>query len=252
VLLADGRSHSAELAPRLCHDSTLYDINAVRKVTRKKKYFAQKLLEWSKTTGVSYPWRQTDNPYDVLVSEFLLRKTRADKASEVYTKLLNKYPSLGDLNKADTDEIRSVVNSLGLGKTRSIWMKNCLKKICERFGNRISSEDRIYQALDKNQKYLRSALQCFAYDENCAILDVNVSRVIERMFSIDLGKEPHKRTFAWVLASILVPEKFYKEYNWALLDLGRLICKARKPACDICPLRKSCEYARGHRKQPAD
>jgi A/G-specific adenine glycosylase len=237
------KTRRVELASRPIQNLELNN-EVVRRITRKKKYFVNKLLHWSKDISISYPWRKTDNPYKILLSEFLLRKTKADKVAEVYPNLLTKYPSLRDLNKAEIEDIRFIINPLGLGKTRTTWMKKCVSEICQRFGDQVSRDVRMYEALNKNQKYLKAALQCFAYEENTAVFDVNVSRIIERMFSVKLGKESHKKALSWDLASILVPEKLFKEYNWALLDLGRLVCKARDPNCPICPVKKLCDFAR--------
>lgn len=219
------------------------DSKTHRKVQAKKQQFVTLLLQWSRTVKQDYPWRNTTNPYHILVAELLLRKTRADQVKPVYRVFLKKYPSLKELSEASRTEIQETVQSLGL-KYRSQWICEISKNLTAGYQDGLSSDfGTILNALGEGKRYTTSAIRCFALGEDIGVFDVNVKRILERVFSIDLGKNAHKRRTSWALSNLLVPSGRAKEYNWALIDLGRLVCTARNPKCQACPLSKICDFA---------
>ena len=81
---------------------------------RQIKCFRQQLLTWSQQNFREFPWRKTSEPYPILIAEFLLQKTDANKVLPVYKKFLAKYPTLQDLATANVEEIATLLKSLGL------------------------------------------------------------------------------------------------------------------------------------------
>lgn len=215
-----------------------------KRVQSRKKDLGHRLLAWSRSNSPSYPWRQTSDPYRVLVAEMLLRKTKADQVKKVYERFIKRFPSLRAVYDADTERIRSIICTLGLD-FRSAWIKEISRGFYEKCGNTIPSDEMSLEyALGKKRKYLLNALKCFAFGENIAMFDVNVRRILGRVFSIEFGSQAHKDQSSWKLASLLVPEGLSKEYNWAIIDLGRMICTPRRPKCNMCPIRGLCDYGR--------
>jgi A/G-specific adenine glycosylase len=207
-----------------------------------KKIFVSNLALWAKKHPQTYPWRTTDNPYDILIAEILLQKTKADQVSNTFVQFVKDYPNIESLVAANDSEIKEKIESLGLGNTRTRRIKKIALLIHCSFKNDLS-EETFRQVLGKNSPYLLNALRCFAFGRPYPVFDVNVKRILERVFDIDFGKNAHRSDRGWQISEILVPKKNSKEYNWALLDLGRLVCISRNPKCPSCPLKNICKYS---------
>lgn len=213
------------------------------RIARIRKLFMSRVLQWGTNNARSFPWRETGNPYNILVAEMLLRKTSADQVNHVYKQFLKSFPTLESLACADSNVIHSHIIRLGLDG-RSKWMKDVAYDIYRKFGNRIpSNEHQLELAIGFSRPYLLNAIRCFAFGKNVPVFDINVRRILERVFSIDFGADAHKAKRSWEIASLLVPDDSPKQYNWAMLDLGRSVCTAKRPKCRICPLNDICEFA---------
>jgi len=213
------------------------------KIFRKKNSFTGNILKWSKKNSSKYPWRETSNPYDIMISEMLLRRTRASSVITVYNKFLERFPDISRLAKGSIKDIEVLIKSLGM-KSRSTRIKSVAETIVKNHGEQIpSTELKLLDIIGKGSLYTVNAIRCFGFNQKVAIFDVNVKRILERVFSIDFGKDAHKKMSSWNIASILVPEKNVKQYNWALLDLGKSVCTGTNPKCNICPLKTICDYA---------
>jgi A/G-specific adenine glycosylase len=214
-----------------------------RLVRSRKKKIVQKLLAWSTIHSPVFPWRTTNNPYFVLVSELLLRRTRAEQVREVYTQFTRMFPSIHSLATAKESDIGKVIYGLGI-VTRSRLIARISRKISNGYSGEIPSDAAsLTLALGKNSRYTRNAILCFSFNQDVPIFDSNVKRIFERVFTLNLGNEAHKKESSWELASQLVPRGKSKNYNWALLDLGRMICTPARPKCNDCPISSVCDYA---------
>ncbi|MBI3638724.1 MAG: hypothetical protein HY223_00220 [Thaumarchaeota archaeon] len=218
------------------------DSNLMKKVDSRKIILVNNLLRWSKNNSPDYPWRNTSDPYHIMVSEMLLRRTRASSVIDVYKKFIRKFPTVSLLSKSSVEEIENIIRSLGM-KSRSDKMKSVAKMIVEKYsGNFPSKESELLAIIGKESQYTVNAIRCFGLNQQVPIFDVNVKRIFERILSIDFGKSAHKKKSSWKLVSTVVPEKNIKQYNWALLDLGKAVCTPVDPKCKICPLKTICDY----------
>lgn len=92
-------------------------------------------------------------------------------------------------------------------------------------------------------RYAANAVLCFAYGVRVPVVDSNVARVYSRVFDITPGAKRLSSAHAlWDFAREVLPRKRIKEYNWALLDLGGTVCRARKPLCSECPVARICAF----------
>lgn len=213
-----------------------------RKIDDRKTTLANNLLRWSKENSPEYPWRKTSDPYHIMISEMLLRRTRASSVIEVYKKFIKKFPTVFSLAKSDIEEIENVIQSLGM-KSRSDKMKSAANIIVEKYsGNLPSKESELLAIVGKESQYTVNAIRCFGLEQRVPIFDVNVKRIFERVFSIHFGKAAHKKKSSWEIVSSAVPDKNIRQYNWALLDLGKSVCTVAEPECPICPLKSICDY----------
>ena len=214
-------------------------------LSSKKELFVQSILDWSQKQSQDFSWRKTDNPYHVLLAEIFLRKTKADQVQKMYDSFLLAFPDLESIYNTSEAEIQKQIYSLGLGNIRSLWIKKICNDLYSKYGNNLS-ERNLESILGKEKKYLLNALKCFVFGHKVALFDVNIKRILERVFGINLGVNAHRKEISWNIAFILIPDKDWKQYNWGMLDLGRMICTASKPKCNICPLRQLCKYSMEH------
>lgn len=218
----------------------------VEKVNERKSLIIKKLLEWGYRHSPLYPWRRDTTAYNILISELLLRKTRADKVAQVFPHFLQQFPTIHHISDSSIGHLRKVIYTLGrLKRDREIM--DLARKLSEKYsGNIPYSEKDLFDLIGIQSRYTVNAIRCFAYDERVSIFDINVNRILSRVFTINFGPQPHKNENSWKLAQMLLPEKMVKEFNWALLDLGRMICTP-KPKCEICPLMTMCDYAKNNK-----
>lgn len=122
----------------------------------------------------------------------LLRTTRADQVKRVYEQFICGFQSLEALSIANIEHIREVIYPLGM-YSRSKWILYISKKLNLCSTNQIQSNAyNLEKALGKNSWYILNAIKCFTFGENTAIFDVNIKRILERIFSIQFGKKAHK------------------------------------------------------------
>lgn len=211
-------------------------------VKAKKQFIAKSLLNWSRKNAYQFPWRKNTTAYRILISELLLRRTRAQIVRRVFPSFIKRFPTLHDLSVATSKQIKKEIHTLGRTK-RDIQIRNIAKNLSKKYMGRVpNSEIELLEIIGKHSIYTVNAVRCFAYGERVPVFDINVSRIISRVFSINLGNEPHKNKESWLLAETLLPYNRVKEFNWALIDLGRTVCIS-KPKCKICPLLKICSFA---------
>lgn len=214
------------------------------KIRTRRKEIWNRLLKWAMQNDPGYPWREKITPYRILVSELLLRKTRADQVSLIFSRLVAKYPSIDALAASNPAELEGLIYSLGRTK-RASKMVDIAHTICQVYDGKIpNGEKELLRAIGSQSTYTVNAIRCFAYQERVAIFDVNIKRLIQRLFSVNLGQDAHKKQISWEIAEQLLPRENFRQFNWALLDLGRTVCTNNVPDCPLCPLRGSCDYAK--------
>jgi len=206
-----------------------------------KKAFPKLLLEWFRENGRSYVWRRKKDPFEILMAEIMLQRTRADQVEPVYLDFIKKFPNAWQLNRATKKEIAKYFGRLGL-----LWRAKRVKRLAEelvnRFKGEIPKERDLLLSLPAVGEYMADAVLCFAYGNDVAVVDANVCRIIERVFGIIPKGEARRDHRFRSLAQEIVPCGRAKEFNWGLIDLGALICTPRDPSCSICPLESLCVY----------
>jgi A/G-specific adenine glycosylase len=195
------------------------------------------LVRHYRREGRRFPWRSTNDPYVVLVSELLLQKTPATRVAEVLKEFLKKWPSIQDLAAAELNDIERMIGTLGLTK-RARFLKEVAVKIVEAHKGEIPRGEALAN-LPGIGRYTANAIRCFAYGERVPIVDANVARVLKRYFGIRGDKPAHGDESLWKLAHMILPQKKYREFNYGLLDTAAKYCRP-KPLCAGCPLKSHC------------
>jgi len=197
--------------------------------------FTRKLLAWYKRNARVLPWRETRNPYAILVSEFMLQQTQVSRVVEYFPRFMARFPTIGSLAAARPKAVMEQWDGLGY-YARARNLHKLAKQVAET-GDRIPDDPENLRTLPGVGRYTAGAVACFAYEKPVPTVDTNVRRVLERAFG---SKE------VWELAEQLVPKKGERawRFNQALMELGALVCTARKPKCPECPVRTDCVAVR--------
>jgi DNA (cytosine-5)-methyltransferase 1 len=213
------------------------------------KRFQTSILNWYTINERRLPWRGTNEPFKILVAEFLLQKTDVEKVKDVYGKFVHYWPSPQALSKARISSISKIIQPLGL-RYKANRLKLTAKAIVEKFSGEIpESEDKLLE-LPGVGRYIACAVECFAFNKPKAVLDTNVIRILNRVFGIQSEKNrPRDDPCLWDFAQTLVPTNNAKEYNWGLLDYGALVCKSKEPLCRECVVHNICIF---HKKMKFD
>ncbi len=197
--------------------------------------FTRKLLAWYKRNARVLPWRQTRNPYAILVSEFMLQQTQVSRVVEYFPRFMARFPTVASLAAARPKAVMEQWDGLGY-YARARNLHKLAKQVAET-GDRIPDDPEDLRTLPGVGRYTAGAVACFAYEKPVPTVDTNVRRVLERAFG---SKD------VWELAEQLVPKKGERawRFNQALMELGALVCTARKPKCPECPVRSDCVAVR--------
>ncbi len=204
----------------------------------KKRKFQKQLLKWYGEHGRDLPWRRTENPYKVLVSEIMLQQTQVDRVIPKFHEFLEKYPTVQDLAQAQPEEVRKTWYPLGYN-IRPYRLHGIACEAMERYGGNIPSQEEELLSMKGIGKYTAGAIQSFAFQKDAPILDTNVMRVLHRIF-IGTGDPKKQKSMLWILSEKLIPKGKGYDFNQALMDFGAMVCTARKPFCLLCPMRDIC------------
>ena len=206
--------------------------------------FRGRLLAWGRTNRRSFPWRDTRQPYQVLVAEVLLHRTRASQVVPLYLRFVRRFPSWRSIVETPPRELRRLLRSLGL-TWRVDQLHKMAKEIVTRFRGRTPRKLEELESLPGVGHYKAAAVRCFAYGEQEILLDTNTVRVLGRLRGLKQTDASRRsrlyREEMWRLMDNCVA----RDFNFALLDLAALVCHPRNPDCNVCPVRDNCFYGTG-------
>lgn len=197
------------------------------------------LTRWGKKNGRHFPWRETSDPYQVLVAEILLQRTRGEQTVEVYRRFLSRFPTPMALDKAPVDGVQKIVGTLGFAR-RARLLRELGEALVENHAGRVPRSRNDLMALPGVGHYGADSTLCFGFGEPRAVIDANVVRVISRVCSRRYDRETHRKAWVRRVVDTALEVAPAREYNYAVLDLGATVCTARSPRCEICPLRHHC------------
>jgi len=205
-----------------------------------RRTFRRRLLDWYDRHGRALPWRETSDPYHILVSEIMLQQTQVDRVLPKYHEWLTKYPSLEALAAAPEPDVTRTWYPLGYN-IRPKRLQSIAKEAVARYGGQLPSDETTLRSFKGIGAYTAGAIRSFAFRERAAILDTNVARVLFRVF-IGTGtpKAHATKKHLWGISAALVPQRRVFDFNQALMDFGAMLCTARKPKCLVCPMASQC------------
>ena len=210
--------------------------------------FSQKLIQWYHRHHRDLPWRHTQDPYRIWLSEIILQQTRVAQGLPCYLRFVDKYPTVADLARAAEQDVLRLWQGLGY-YSRARNMHYTARQVVEEFGGKFPDT---YQELLKLRgvgSYTAAAIASFAYGEAVPAIDGNVYRVLARIFGIktDIQSTTAKKEFTDV-ARQLIPAADAGTFNQAMIEFGAIQCQPVAPDCLLCPFNDMC-YAFQHGAQ---
>lgn len=205
-----------------------------------ERRFRNDLLAWTaKTPAREFPWRAESGPYEVLIGEILLQRTRGENVVPVYVRFLERWPTPEALSTARTASLRSTIKPLGLEKRTEMLKK--LGRALTGLGG-IPSQPADLLKLPGVGPYAAHAVPVFSRGANLPLVDWVIARVLRRYFGLAGTKRPNADTELWSLAGRVAEPGRARDLWLGALDLSASFCRPR-PCCAACPLELGCHFA---------
>jgi len=194
----------------------------------------QSLLHWYETHGRhDLPWRTTNDPYHIYISEIMLQQTQVKTVLErFYFPFLERFPTLTEVAESHQDDVLKMWEGLGY-YTRARNLHNAARQC----GGILPNNAHDLIQLSGIGRSTAHAIAAFAYKEPLPIMDANVKRILYRYYALESRDEKKLWGYAYTLFDSAHPF----EYNQAMMDLGATVCLAKKPLCSTCPLESTCQ-----------
>ncbi|MCP4641067.1 MAG: A/G-specific adenine glycosylase [bacterium] len=197
------------------------------------------LLRWYRREARDLPWRRTQDPYAVWVSEIMLQQTRIDQGAPYYERFMAAFPTVEALAAASDDAVLKLWEGLGY-YSRARNLHKAARLVAE--GGRFPETAEAWTELPGVGRYTAGAIASIVFGERAPVVDGNVIRVLARLFDIEAcTDDTATRKVLWALAETLVPPKNPGDFNQALMELGAMVCTPKSPVCDGCPVRNQCQ-----------
>jgi A/G-specific adenine glycosylase len=204
---------------------------------------------WMQENRRDLPWRQTRDPWAVLVAELMLQQTQVARVRTRWPEFLEQYPTPQAAAKAGTAAMVIAWSGLGYNR-RALALHGCAVAVCERHDGLLPNALRDLLRLPGIGQYTARAILAFAFSSPAAVVDTNVARIVARAF---VG-----RSLGWrevqQLADACVPNESGAEWVWGwnqgMLDLGAMVCTKRAPKCNECPIQTHCLWQQNGGTEP--
>jgi len=204
--------------------------------------FRSKIMHWFDSKGRDYPWRETSDPFKVLVAEMMLRRTKADQVKTVYDRLFAEYPDVEAMAKAEDEKLEQILYPLGL-KWRMPAFSLVAREVREKYECKVPETREELTTLPGVGEYVAGAVLSVAYGKKEWIVDSNIVRVFRRYFGVKTSKEGRRDKHVVEMARVYSSGRNPRKANLAILDFTALVCTPKSPNCERCPLSMSCQYA---------
>ena len=207
--------------------------------------FSTQVVRWQKAHGRNdLPWQNVRDPYRVWLSEIMLQQTQVATVLNYFPRFLERFPTLGSLAAATLDDVLGLWSGLGY-YSRARNLHSCAVQVMRLHGGVFPQTVQELQALPGIGRSTAGAIAALCFAERVAILDGNVKRLLTRVlgFDADLASAANERRL-WDKASELLPlhdlAQTMPRYTQGVMDLGAMVCTAKNPNCEACPLAQAC------------
>ncbi len=195
------------------------------------------LVAWYEADHREFPWRRTEDPYEILVSEVMSQQTQLDRVVPAWEAFLERWPTVADLAAADRGGVVAFWSSHSLGyNNRAKYLHEAATQVETTFDGTFPTDPETLRELMGVGPYTANAVASFAFNAGDAVVDTNVKRVLHRAFAVPDDDGEFER-----VASLVMPKGESRVWNNAIMELGGVAC-GTTPRCDEagCPWRKWC------------
>lgn len=208
------------------------------------------VVAWFDVHERPLPWRSTD-PWGVLVSEFMLQQTPVDRVLPVWHAWMERWPDPEALARATVADALRAWGRLGYPR-RARRLHETAAVIRDEHGGRVPDDEAALRALPGVGDYTAAAIRAFAFGQRSVVLDTNVRRVLARHQQGRALPPGHVTRAERRGADLLWPQQDDASARWsaAVMELGALVCTARSPQCDACPVQPGCRWWNSGRPEP--
>lgn len=205
-----------------------------------KAAFAPALLAWYDRAAADLPWRRTRDPYRIWLSEIMLQQTQVETVIPYYERFLEAFPTVAALAAAPLADVLKRWEGLGY-YSRARNLHRAAQVVVHDLGGRFPETADGLRQLPGIGPYTAGAIASIAFGQRVPVLDGNVIRVFARLADLEADvSQQQVKAGLWALAERWLPAERPGDYNQALMELGRTVCRPRAPLCAACPLQPHC------------
>lgn len=204
--------------------------------------FRARVRSWWRQCGVKEPpWREQRDPWLVLLAELMLRRTNRSQVVPVFEGFAEKFGDPGRLVRARESQVRELLRPLGL-RWRVPAFRAVAGVLQRSHGSKVPRDYADLVALPGVGDYVASAVLAFGFDLPATLVDTNTVRIAARYFGLPYGPDSRRNPRIREHVALLFDHRHPRESAAAILDFGAVICTARSPGCERCPVRAACHY----------
>ncbi|MGB3788870.1 MAG: A/G-specific adenine glycosylase [Phormidesmis sp.] len=204
----------------------------------KVEQLRRSLLGWYQQQGRDLPWRRTQDPYAIWISEIMLQQTQVKTVLPYYERWLQAFPTVQALAAADQQAVLKLWEGLGY-YARARNLHKAAQQVVAEFEGEFPRELEGAIALKGIGRTTAGGILSAAFNAPTPILDGNVKRVLSRL--IAYRAVPNKALMPlWKLSEQLLDPNYPRDFNQAIMDLGATLCTRHNPTCLLCPWQTSC------------
>ncbi len=204
----------------------------------------ERVLHWYAGNARPLPWRAPGcSPWGVLVCEVMAQQTPVTRVEPVWTAWMERWPTPADLAAESPGEVVRAWGRLGYPR-RGLRLREAAVAITQRHGGVVPDDEATLRSLPGVGAYTAAAVTAFAFGRRTTVVDTNVRRVLARVVEGREHAAPALTAAETALAASLVPEDAARAATWnvAVMELGAVVCRARGPRCEHCPLLDRCAW----------
>ena len=201
--------------------------------------YAERLLAWFDTNKRAMPWRNTNDPYAIWVSEIMLQQTQVDTVIPYYEKFMDRFLTIHSLASATLEEVYNYWQGLGYYRRAENLYKGA-KMVDEEYGGVFPKDIDLVKRIPGIGPYTLGAILSIAFHTPVPAVDGNVMRILSRQFLIeeDISRAKNRKVFDEKVMALMPGDP--NRFNQALMELGALICSPKDPGCIECPMQPGC------------
>src|SRR6266403_1087873 len=203
-------------------------------------------VRWYRQNGRKFPWREQGlSPFHQLITEMLLRKTKAENVATLWPMIVGMFPDAESLLRTPKRKLVRRLKQLGFGNQKADALKAASRWLIQHNGGKVPNQYEDLIRIPHVGAYSAGAVLCFGFNRRFEIVDVNVQRLFSRYYGLETQADVRRNPIIKEVARIWLPRtsRVCKEHNYGLLDFAGVVCRSAKPKCLDCPLKTSCHWA---------